>query len=200
MKILIIILLIAAAVAGTAKAQTYADSIAAFREDYKAGFLTEERSPLKKDDLRHLSFFPADEKYRVSAEFLRDTTAQPFDMMTYSGKTKPYIKYGTFHFTIEGKELQLSVYRSITLMKQEAYAHHLFLPFKDVTNGAETYGGGRYIDMNDTDITGNKTVLDFNKAYNPWCAYSTGYSCPIPPDENHLPLPVQAGEKIYLNH
>ena len=74
---------------------------------------------------------------------------------------------------------------------------HLFVPFKDWTNGEESYGGGRYIDLKTGDITDGKITIDFNKCYNPWCAYSDGYNCPIPPVENHFELKIEAGEKMW---
>ena len=77
------------------------------------------------------------------------------------------------------------------------FRNELFLPFKDKTNANGSYGGGRYIDIKISDIENGKVILDFNKAYNPWCAYSDGYSCPIPPKENHLKIAVTAGEKEY---
>jgi uncharacterized protein (DUF1684 family) len=73
----------------------------------------------------------------------------------------------------------------------------LFLPFQDETNGDDTYGGGRYMDLKITDIRDNRITLDFNKCYNPWCAYSDGYNCPVPPKSNHLPIEVKAGEKMF---
>jgi uncharacterized protein (DUF1684 family) len=77
------------------------------------------------------------------------------------------------------------------------YKNYLFVPFKDMTNGKETYGGGRYLDLETTDIQNDSVILDFNKAYNPYCAYSNGYSCPIPPKENHLAVSIEAGEKTF---
>ena len=77
---------------------------------------------------------------------------------------------------------------------------HLFIPFNDGTNYDHTFGGGRYIDLSTTDITGNKYLLDFNKCYNPYCAFAEGFSCPIPPDENHLSLCIFAGEKMFTKH
>ena len=82
-------------------------------------------------------------------------------------------------------------------MRMKAYANHLFLPFKDATNDVTTYGGGRYIDLEVGDIVDGQFVLDFNTCYNPWCAFSAGYNCPVPPRENHLAVEVKAGEKKF---
>lgn len=85
----------------------------------------------------------------------------------------------------------------MALAMNPAYKDLLFLPFTDQTNNKETYGGGRYIDLNVNDIRNNHLEIDFNKAYNPYCAYSDGYRCPIPPEENDLPISIIVGEKLY---
>ena len=169
------------------------------REAYKKDFLETSRSPFyeKEAELEYLRFFPATKTYRVTAQFKQTPDAQPFDMATYSGITKPFVKYGTLHFTIKGQPIELAVYRSLRLAKIPAYQNHLFIPFKDITNGESTYGGGRYIDILTTDIKNDKLLLDFNKCYNPWCAFSDGYNCPIPPSENHLDVAILAGEKNF---
>ncbi len=82
-------------------------------------------------------------------------------------------------------------------MSDSVYKDHLFLPFTDLTSGEESYGGGRYIDLETTGIINNRLVIDFNKAYNPYCTYSDGYNCPIPPRENDLPVAIRAGEKAF---
>ena len=115
-------------------------------------------------------------------------------MLTYSGMRKQYVKYGELHFELAGKKQRLNVYQSLDLRKMPQYRDYLFVPFKDLTNAGETYGGGRYLDFRMKDIEGSDCVLDFNKAYNPYCAYSEGYNCPIPPRENHLEAKVEAGE------
>jgi uncharacterized protein (DUF1684 family) len=91
----------------------------------------------------------------------------------------------------------LSVYRNTRLAKIPAYADYLFLPFTDETNGRETYGGGRYIDLREADFKNGSITIDFNKAYNPYCAFAGGYSCPKPPDENQLAIAIPAGEKKF---
>jgi uncharacterized protein len=97
------------------------------------------------------------------------------------------------HFKIDGKPLKLAVYKSLGLVVS-TFENYLFVPFKDLTNGKESYGGGRYVDLQKTDIKDGKIVLDFNKCYNPYCAFAAGYSCPIPPKENYLNLAIEAGE------
>ena len=104
-------------------------------------------------------------------------------------------KYGVLKFYILGKDLALYAYQNIDLVKKEAYKDYLFIPFTDLSNGFETYGGGRYIDIQ---YNGEESiVLDFNKAYNPYCAYSGRWSCPIPPKENHLEIEIKAGVRSF---
>jgi len=91
----------------------------------------------------------------------------------------------------------LTLYQNFALLTNPLYKDLLFLPFTDLTNNKETYGGGRYINLDIKSINEAKIIIDFNKAYNPYCAYSDGYRCPIPPEENNLPLEIKAGEKNY---
>ncbi len=166
-----------------------------FRTHYKADFLKSERSPFynKEAELKNLRFFRPKKKYQVECTFHRTPDEKPFDMATYSGKLKQFIKFGVLTFKLDGKQYHLAVYQNMKYKKISPES--LFLPFKDLTSNKKTYGGGRYIDLKMTDIIGNKVILDFNKAYNPWCAFSGGYNCPVPPKENHLPVAIKAGEK-----
>ena len=168
-----------------------------FRSDHLEELVQHERAPLVKEDLKKVEFFEIKKKYAVEARFTEKKEREEFDMLTYSGKKKKYYTYGHIDFSLSGKDIRLALYKSVRLEKMPQYASHLFLPFKDTTNGDETYGGGRYIDLETSDLRDGMIFIDFNKAYNPWCAYSDGYSCPIPPIENHISIPVRAGEKTY---
>lgn len=183
----------------TTKAQSVRKQIKHHRAEYKADFLKEERSPFynKKEDLEYLRFYKPRKKYRVKAAFVRTPKEESFDMATYSGLTRKYVKYGMLTFKIKGQELQLAVYQNLLLLKMQQYQDYLFIPFKDHTNGESTYGGGRYIDIETSDIKDGTVVLDFNTCYNPYCAFSDGYNCPIPPQENHLDFAIKAGEKEF---
>ena len=176
---------------------SYAYQIEQHREHYKQDFIQDERSPLKEADLEYLRFFEVDSTYAVEAHFELTPDAKPFEMATYSGMLKPYRKYGVFTFKIDSTEHQLAVYQSLRLAKLPGFKDYLFLPFRDWTNGETTYGGGRYLDFKTTDIVDGKMVLDFNKCYNPWCHYSDGYNCPIPPKENHLEVEILVGERNF---
>jgi uncharacterized protein (DUF1684 family) len=119
--------------------------------------------------------------------------------MAASGPTKKlYRIYGKAHFSLHDTVVTLNIYQSQELMQMAQYKDDLFIPFTDATSGVETYEGGRYFDFTIHDIKDNSLVIDFNKAYNPYCAYvSRVYSCPIPPKENHLAIAIKAGERKY---
>lgn len=175
----------------------YTKEIRLHRVQYKADFLTDPRSPLTAEDLRHLDFFSPASNGKVRAEFTLTPHAEPFEMPTYSGITRTYRKWGEATFIWDGQRATLSLFENMTLRANPVYNDYLFLPFKDETNGVTTYGGGRYLNMSKADTEDGNIIIDFNKCYNPWCAYSDGYNCPIPPRENHLLYPMKAGEKSY---
>jgi uncharacterized protein (DUF1684 family) len=111
-------------------------------------------------------------------------------MQTSTGDVQNYVKYGRFQFEVNGEPAALTVYTSDR--------GDMFVPFADATGGSETYGAGRYLEVEK--IGNDRIHVDFNLAYNPWCAYSPAYSCPIPPAENRLEVPIRAGEKLFENH
>lgn len=159
-------------------------------------------SPLKPEDFKVFaghSFFDIDTAYRVTAKMVltNDTTEIPFK--TTTAKVSMHTKYADLFFSIKGEKYKLSVYQSKDLMKTTEYADYLFLPFFDATSGYETYGAGRYIDLR-IPKKGNKIIIDFNKAYNPYCAYAPYFSCPKVPAENELKTKILAGVKYTSNH
>lgn len=178
-------------------AQDFKAEIAQFREEYKAEFLKSKFSPLKEEDFQYLRFYEPNEKFRVECQFTAITGGKPFQIPTTTGENRTYTKFGELSFQLDGKTYKLAVYRSPDLQRIPQYRDYLFIPFNDLTNGKETYGGGRYIDLRMKQIENDKIVLDFNKAYNPYCAFGVGYSCPIPPRENHLKVAIEAGEQNY---
>src|SRR5690606_21025371 len=118
-----------------------------------------------------------------------------FEMPTTTERKPKYKKYGELTFVLLADTLKLSIYQNIGLITKPGYENYLFLPFKDLTNGKESYGGGRYLDLR---IPQDSTlVLNFNLAYNPYCAYNHHYSCPIPPYENHLNVEIPVGVKAF---
>ena len=176
----------------------YQKEIKDFRKEYKSNFNKEAHSPLKGKQLRDMRFYAPDSTYRVIADVQYIDNAKPVIFTTSSGENKEYLPYIYLDFSLQGKTNRLIAYKSIKLRMIDAYKNYLFLPFNDATNGEETYGGGRYLDLSTADISDkNQLIIDFNKAYNPYCSYSAGYSCPIPPMENRLDIAIEAGEKNY---
>lgn len=157
-------------------------------------------SPLTEQDLKafkSLSFYPVDTKYCVTAKFTRTPNEKLFNMPTTTGRKTQYVKYGELHFQLDGKPYKLNIYQSPELSKNEEYKDYLFLPFTDNTNGEGSYAGGRYIDMKLPKNGANTMQIDFNAAYNPYCAYNHKYSCPIPPAQNYLDANIKAGVKAF---
>ena len=176
---------------------SFSAKIEAHRNQYKTDFTKSDHSPLSRADLKFLRFFEPDSTYHVLAKFERTPGEQPFEMATYSGITKPYVKYGNIRFDLHGDTIQMAIYQSLRLRAMPMFRDHLFIPFMDLTNGETTYGGGRYMDVSIKSIVDDQIEIDFNKAYNPYCAFSDGYNCPIPPTENHLEVAIEAGEKNF---
>jgi uncharacterized protein (DUF1684 family) len=197
MRIIVCLLLLVSGSCAV-KGQSYADSILQFRKHYTEELLADKRSPIKHSQVKSLDFFPADRTYCVWADFSPSPGSKPFLVQTHSGKQKPYREYGRLTFRLHDSLLTLHVYQSIDLLNDAAHKDYLFIPFNDLSNYESTYAGGRYIDMSLDDIKNNRVLLDFNKCYNPYCAYADGYSCPIPPAENYLHIPVKAGEKLFI--
>ncbi|HTM91438.1 MAG TPA: DUF1684 domain-containing protein [Flavisolibacter sp.] len=175
---------------------SYQDSITAYIKNY-----INNHEVVKGEDRKELHFFEANEKFKVLAKFERSSNNQWFEMPT-SGRLKQIFRvYGTLSFTINDTLVKMNLYQSQGLMGSNEYKNYLFLPFTDATTGVETYESGRYIDLQTSDIKNNQIIIDFNKAYNPYCAYVSGvYNCPIPPRENHLAVAIRAGEKTYGKH
>lgn len=176
-------------------------SISKWQHELNVEFADPEESPLEKKDLKKfkkLDFFPIDEKYNVVATFMRTPNEAPFNMPTSTDRLPIYVKYGVATFTLDGKEMQLSVYQNQALSLKEEYKDYLFIPFTDQTNGLASYGGGRYLDV--TIPESDTLMINFNKAYNPYCAYSGRYSCPIPPRENDLDVEIKAGVLAWKEH
>ena len=180
-------------VAQVSRAQSgYVDSLGAWRKNY-----VETHEILKTPEGRELlRFYPLNQDYRVDCSFERLADSAWFEMPT-SGKAKTARKYGRLTFRLHDTTMHLVVFQLQMLLAKKETRDYLFVGFTDVTSAVETYGAGRYIDCMIGDIHDNRMVLDFNKAYNPNCAYTTGYNCPIPPRENDLPVAILAGEKNY---
>ncbi len=171
------------------------NAIVAYQNKQNESFKNPETSPLPdryRKNFEGLEFFKPDTSYVVKATLIRIPEAIPFMMPTNTDRRAEEYVYGVLHFALKGKPYQLEVYKGTDEEEEENY---LFLPFMDATNGQETYGGGRYIDL--TIPKEDTLVLDFNKAYNPYCAYNKKYSCPKVPKVNSLPIQIKAGVKAF---
>ncbi|MBT8263883.1 MAG: DUF1684 domain-containing protein, partial [Muriicola sp.] len=148
-----------------------------------------------RKDFEGLSFFDPDTTYQVLAKFVRTPEALPFLMPTNTERKSEEVVFGIVYFELNGRRFQLEVYQTIELKNEEGFEDYLFLPFTDATNAKETYSGGRYIDLRIP--AGDTLLIDFNKAYNPYCAYNKKYSCPLVPKGNNLEIEVLAGVKAF---
>lgn len=172
-----------------------------FQRELNSEYKDATTSPLKDKDRKHfegLDFFKFDTAYVVKTKFERFPNEKPFEMKTSTERRPIYVKYGELSFELKGKHYKLNIYQNLGLIEKEGYEDYLFLPFSDETNGLESYGGGRYIDARIP--SGDTMEIDFNKAYNPYCAYNDKYSCPIVPRENYLKTRIEAGVKAFGKH
>lgn len=171
-----------------------------FQQTLNNEYANREESPLTDEDFKTfkgLDFYPIDSKFIVEAQFKRTPDEKVFKMKTTGARLPEYVKYGVLTFKLDGKKFNLNVYQNIELAKKTGFEDYLFLPFSDLTCGKQSYIGGRYIDMRIP--KGDTVTIDFNKAYNPYCAYNHKYSCPIVPLENDLDIEILAGVKKFHN-
>lgn len=157
----------------------------------KDALFQSEDSPLLEEErpgFRGLSYFPYDSTLAFAAALEPVLRADTLRIPTTTGDVRWYVRYGRFSFQLNGRAQQLTVFRPL-----DPDEPSLFVPFTDPTNRRGTYDGGRYVDLPPPE--GGVYLLDLNYAYSPYCAYNPAYSCPIPPAENRLALPVQAGER-----
>jgi uncharacterized protein len=172
-------------------------------EKYRTGknikMLYAESTPLTQEQLssfKGLKYYEPDVHYRIDAKLVKDKKQEVILMKTSTDREPAYVRYGEVRFELDGKEMKLAVYQNKKMLDLSQDTNILFIPFRDLTNGSETYGGGRYIDC-EIPLSGDAIFLDFNYAYNPYCAYNHKFSCVIPPEENRLPVRIEAGEKVF---
>ena len=200
--ILFLLLMVAPFWGKAAYAQAKSDKqitqqIGEYRERRDRFFKEHPRSPLdesQRDDFKSITYYPIDLKYRFDGKIERYkyhimNPEYYANFLTNKGIKKRYIRYGKFRFQLNGEQYTMELYKS-------PGSDHLFIPFRDKTNGSATYNGGRYLDA-EIIMPGYKTVIDFNMAYNPSCVYNDKYICIIPPDENNFDVEIQAGEKMF---
>ena len=175
--------------------EDFSKAILKEREEKELFMKSDSGSPFvnQKEKFTHLNYFEPDLKYKISADLAPIESKKVVVLPTSDGKEKKYLEYAFAEFKLEGKKTNLLI---LEIMDSGPYRGTLFLAFADDTSTKETYGAGRYIDLKK--VPGATSItLDFNKAYNPYCAYSDDFSCPFPPKENILPIEIRAGEKSY---
>lgn len=187
-------------------AESYASELNAFRAEKDQFFARAPQSPIPHED-RHagfngLSYYPPDLAFRVPAEVVPFDFPAVVQMATSTGEIRPQLRYAELRFRIGDQELHLV---GFTDPEDAAEPEELFVPFRDATSTHDTYGAGRYLEIaveyqGSGDAKTQTATIDFNLAYNPYCAYSPYYSCPIPPAENTLPIAITAGERNYIMH
>ena len=173
--------------------EQYVERIRKEREDKDRFMRRSSQSPFRESDTEYsqLQYFEPDPAYKVTAKFI---PAQKKVVMvpTNDGEEVRYLQYGYAEFELHDQMNRLLILELADGSEEEG---HLFIPFGDETSANETYGAGRYVDIKHN---GERLVkIDFNTAYNPYCAYSETFSCPLPPVENLLTIPIRAGEKTY---
>jgi len=184
------------ATTSTQEDDSFRRQIEAFRRQKDKFFLENAESPIQPEDKEGytgLNYFPFDATYRVNATLIPEAHPGIFRVQTTTGDHKEYTRAGRLEFEINGQKLCLTAF--MPPADEPLHGNRLFVPFRDKTSGKESYGAGRYLDLNKRES--NQYVLDFNRAYNPYCAYSPYYSCPLPPGENTLPIEIRAGEKVF---
>ena len=152
-------------------------------------FEGDHHSPLtdkQKEIFTGLHYFDENPALRLEVDLELYDPVEQIQILTNTGAVQTYERYGRFHFSAEGEQAELTVFRN---------EHGYFLPFADSLAGEETYGAGRYLEPED--IGDKRILVDFNLAYNPYCAYNEKWSCPITPAENRIKLPIRAGEKVF---
>lgn len=182
-----------AATACTSEPEDYATKIAAARAAKDDGFKNDPASPVppdKKAELLPLSYFPIDESYAVPATLQPAEQRTRIQVPTSTGKIRDIERVGTLKFSLRGQPLKLTAFMEV----DDPRANRLFVPFSDLTSGAETYAAGRYMELDPTPT--GIYVVDFNGAYHPYCYYSPEFDCPYPPAENRLTTPIRAGERL----
>lgn len=187
----------------TKKEQTHTEAIKEFQYRLNIEYADKSTSPLTDEDFKtfkSLAYFPIDSTFKVVATLTYVKDAPVFEMKTTTDRLPLYKTYAIAHFTLKGRNFDIPLYESQSLLLDPRYQDYLFLPFNDLTNGKESYAGGRFLDLRYSSRDVKTIIIDFNKAYNPYCAYNPKYSCPIPPKENALDIAIPVGVKNYKQH
>ena len=193
--IIVLIITVFYSFEGSQDDTAYRKEIEKEREEKDRFMRTSPESPFAKtpEAYEGLNYYPPHIKYRVIANLRPIAEKKPVILATNDGKEQRYIEYAYAEFKLDGVNNKLLI---LEIADMGPFRGKLFLAFGDATSAVDTYGAGRYLDV--TKTPGSTTIkLDFNLAYNPYCAYDDSYTCPLPPRENILSIPIKAGEKIY---
>lgn len=173
--------------------ETYIKEISKERTEKEDFMKTSSSSPFasNRSEFTELKYYPPNPKYKVKAEVTKITDLEYVNIGESDGSSKRYLKYATLKFNVDNIPMELLVLKPTGFGQMNV----LFTAFADETSSMETYGAGRYLDLSFKNAS--TIILDFNKAYNPYCAYNESFSCPLPPKENILPVRIEAGEKNY---
>lgn len=180
----------------------YTEAVNEYRARKDEAFATSPDSPISEEDrngeFSGLSYFPPDEAYRVVARVVPFARQDVVQLGSTKGDVRPQVRFAELLFSLNGQDVRLTGFQDV----DPENGDELFVPFRDATTGKESYGAGRYIEVEVEQGQDGKltSILDFNLAYNPWCAYNIDYSCTLPPVENTLPVAVRAGERTYQAH
>ena len=167
----------------------YLTSIKNLRSDKDSYLKKDSASPIKDTiNFKGLKYFDINPAYKITGKIDRVTSGQVINITMSGGEVEEYEAYGNLTFELEGVKCALKIFKTPE--------GNLFLPFKDLTSNKETYGAGRYLDFGVNDVKNNEIMIDFNKAYHPYCAYNQTFTCPVPPAGNTLNVAVKAGEKL----
>ena len=180
---------------GGSDVAAYTDEINKEREDKDRFMRSSDESPFGNppEGYDGLKYYPPNPRYKVIADLVPIEKKKPVTLATNDGKEQRYLEYAYAEFDLDGYHHRLLI---LEVIDMGPFRGTLFFAFGDETSTVETYGAGRYLDL--TKVPGASTItLDFNKAYNPYCAYKDTFSCPLPPPENLLSIPIRAGEKAY---
>jgi uncharacterized protein (DUF1684 family) len=181
---------------GNGNSEAYVSSIQKMREEKDNSMRNDSDSPFANDSVNTftgLKYYPVDAAYRIQATLTPIENKKAITLPTSDEKQKSYLEYAYAEFEMQGQRNKLLI---LEIMDMGPYRGTLFLAFADQTSAVETYGAGRYLDIKKVP-GGTSIILDFNEAYNPYCAYNDNFSCPFPPQENILDIRIEAGEKTY---
>jgi uncharacterized protein (DUF1684 family) len=162
-----------------------------FRREKDQFFASDPESPLtpeQRQDFDGLKYFPEDSRLRYEIQVERIQSAEPIQMQTSTGDVQEYHRHSRLRFVVDGQPAQLTLFEG---------PNGFFLPFVDALSGEETYAAGRYVEPEQ--LADDRFLVDFNLAYNPYCAYNANWSCPLTPRENRLNVPIRAGERLFAD-